>query len=466
VKFRSKFAARWSALIGVGVTAAVALSAVGFSDAAYARTGDDKVTICHRTHSVTNPYRMITVAKASINGPLAGGTGNASGDHAGRRHNGVDVNAATPPVNADYVTNYPFDSGSPVKVFKPGYAYSGPNKIWQDIIPPFKIGSTQYTGLNWTAEGRAIYYGTGSMAGYCKKMSSGAYVASERAARAADPSIPNMTDSDIRDDLREQTAEGDGTITNSTNLDSLPNNPLPPAGPKAPGTKVENLQSALDTHNNANPGSIKQAIAGVVWYDANEDGVQQNSETLANGVGIVLIDPSTGNQYIPVSQNKSAKKTPQFQLASAKNPQRTIKFATKKNGKVQYRLVTTTVTVYTDADGYFQFPSVPAGDWTVVVITPSGYSYTYDSSGTNDGSMPGTNVPEGGFGFAWAGLVLEGSSGGSGNSGSSSSGPGSSSSTDLAATGADEQGILFGGLAAAVLIAGGVTLTVLRRRTR
>jgi hypothetical protein len=69
------------------------------------------------------------------------------------------------------------------------------------------------------------------------------------------------------------------------------------------------------------------------------------------------------------------------------------------------------VTLTTDANGYFEVPSLPEGDWQVNVITPDGWSYTYDSSGSSDGQMPGTYVPAGGAGFAWAGLVFVGAGG-------------------------------------------------------
>jgi len=367
---------------------------------------------------------MITVAKSSINGPLAGGVGNASGDHAGRRHNGVDVNNPF-----SFVPNFPAytsgpNSGQKAVVFDPypagtgvdGIPYSGNNKIWQDIIPPFTSDGVYYSGLNWTPVGRAVYFGADGRSGYCKKMSPGAYVASERLAAVEDPYIPGLSDGNspsqiddaIRDDLQDQGAEGDGTITDSTDLDALPNDPLPPAGPTVPGTKIEELQADLTDYPTTHSDAITQAIAGVVWYDDDRDGVQAGSETAATEVGVILIDPSTGDQY-------------------------------------------TEVTVYTDSDGYFEFPSLPAGDWEVRVVTPDGYSYTYDSSGLADGRMPETNVPEGGIGFAWAGLAREAD-------------PDSGSENGLASTGANEDIILLGATLGIAFLVAGISLTVFRRR--
>jgi LPXTG-motif cell wall-anchored protein len=96
-----------------------------------AATPDDhgttgKVTLCHATNSVSNPYTMITVDPASI--------------VKGKGHGGHDG-----------------------PVFVAGETQKGDD--WGDIIPPFdhtyrKGGQTHrdhYPGMNWTAEGRAIF---------------------------------------------------------------------------------------------------------------------------------------------------------------------------------------------------------------------------------------------------------------------------------------------------------------------
>lgn len=83
-----------------------------------------RVTICHRTSAVTNPYRMIEVSVDSIDGSL----GDGAHDHTGH--------------------------GGPA--FDPTKAYERPlgPDAWGDIIPPYRWGpdgSDVFPGLNWTA---------------------------------------------------------------------------------------------------------------------------------------------------------------------------------------------------------------------------------------------------------------------------------------------------------------------------
>ncbi|MEO8510469.1 MAG: SpaA isopeptide-forming pilin-related protein [Chloroflexota bacterium] len=98
-------------------------------------SGEHKVTICHRTNSITNPYTVNTVDYSSVDGGLVHDNGN--GDHT--EHLG--------PV---------FDWENP-----PPAPHNGDQ--WGDIIPPFSWeGDAQHVGgsfpgLNWTDEGQAIY---------------------------------------------------------------------------------------------------------------------------------------------------------------------------------------------------------------------------------------------------------------------------------------------------------------------
>lgn len=104
-----------------------AMAAYAADKPVYEVPTDGKITICHRTNSVSNPYTQNTVATEAADG-VAGGNGNDA-DHYGE-HKG--------------------------DVFDPSVTYPTPHNgdQWGDIIPPIP-GS--HTGLNWTTEGQAIF---------------------------------------------------------------------------------------------------------------------------------------------------------------------------------------------------------------------------------------------------------------------------------------------------------------------
>jgi hypothetical protein len=88
-----------------------------------------KVTICHRTNSVSNPYTVNSVDFDAATGALKD---NGNGDHT--NHTGP--------------------------VFNPNTTYPTPHNgdQWGDIIPPYTWDEGgHYDGLNWTAEGQAVY---------------------------------------------------------------------------------------------------------------------------------------------------------------------------------------------------------------------------------------------------------------------------------------------------------------------
>jgi len=107
----------------------VALAPVTGAPATASQSGEDhKVTLCHRTNSEQNPYVVITVDKAGVFK-----TGHDSHDEGG--------------------------------VYRSGDKARG--ERWGDIIPPFAYYASPqdqrdgtvsaYEGLNWTAEGQAVY---------------------------------------------------------------------------------------------------------------------------------------------------------------------------------------------------------------------------------------------------------------------------------------------------------------------
>lgn len=87
---------------------------------------ESKVTICHRTNSVKNPYSKISVNADSADGNTE--NDNGQGDHS--EHTG-------PVATSETVAQ----------------AIKDAKEDWGDIIPPHD----EYAGLNWSAEGQAIY---------------------------------------------------------------------------------------------------------------------------------------------------------------------------------------------------------------------------------------------------------------------------------------------------------------------
>ncbi len=122
-----------------------------------------RVTICHRTHSVTNPYRRITVSVSAVNG-----SGNSDHTH----HAGP--------------------------VFDPDFDYPPNAKIWGDIIPNQANGGAG-AGLNWDSDGQAIYNGP-----LCGAMSAQEFFETE-----VEAGVPIE---DILLDLDEQEADEDAAL--------------------------------------------------------------------------------------------------------------------------------------------------------------------------------------------------------------------------------------------------------------
>jgi hypothetical protein len=104
------------------VTVLVMLLVAGLASVAGAQ-GQEKVDICHRTNSNTNPYTQINVAIPSVD-DVAGNSGQQP-DHYGE-HQG--------PVWDNTLKDQKIE--------------------WGDIIPPIE---GFHNGLNWTAEGQAIW---------------------------------------------------------------------------------------------------------------------------------------------------------------------------------------------------------------------------------------------------------------------------------------------------------------------
>jgi hypothetical protein len=183
-----------------------------------AHAATNKITICHRTHATTNPYRRITVNKSSVV--------NANG-HSNSSH--------------DEYSSTLFPSGKPQpNVYNPSVDYKpSPEKKWGDIIPNFLTDGSAYTGadygLNFTRTevtnnnfvnlpdsnaGKDIYYNRGSYVGYCKARTAHQFCEDEIASgRTLAQCTDDLNDQESNDDKASKDACG-GTFSGCT-LDKM-----------------------------------------------------------------------------------------------------------------------------------------------------------------------------------------------------------------------------------------------------
>jgi hypothetical protein len=116
------------------VASGLFLAVVGLSvSPAEAVPRSNKVTICHRTNSTSNPYRIISISFNAANGELQGP------DHTG--HTGPVFDYSADPSDPDYPYNPPMNGDE-----------------WGDIIPPYAWVGGSYPGsANWTEGGLEIW---------------------------------------------------------------------------------------------------------------------------------------------------------------------------------------------------------------------------------------------------------------------------------------------------------------------
>ena len=171
-----------------------------------------KVTICHRTSSVTNPYRRITVNQSSVVPQSQASNANSKHGSSSGAHN--DWSTAKFP-------NATTQNPPSVNVFDPTFTYPANDKNWGDIVPdrdvsgnPYNYGNGQtFPGMNYTGDGLAIYNGTGNFAGLCKSLSTKQFIKTELAA--------GKSEQQVVDEINEQQSDDDKPV-----LDALGGGPL------------------------------------------------------------------------------------------------------------------------------------------------------------------------------------------------------------------------------------------------
>ena len=283
---------------------------------------NDKVTICHRTNSVTNPYVKITVAASSI--------------YKNAGHYGHDE---------IYDGHHVFDST---------VNYPNNKKDWGDIIPADPTGKNRWAPLNMTTLGKAIYNGT--VAGCAEKSTQELYNELREEGKSKKEIMDDLEkqkniDEDPKD-LEELTYTGKDPEVEKTE----PKEPVAPSNVKIPD----------------------QSLSGIVWLDLNRDGLKDPNEPLMPNITLGVV-----------------------QLTNVAAPVTPARAGLRAAAGVKAAAVTV---VKTDANGFYLFPSLGAGDWQVVTTIPENLEVTYDSQAVGDGEIVAT-VPVASHAFTWVGLV-------------------------------------------------------------
>ena len=285
---------------------------------------NDKVTICHRTNSVTNPYRRITVAASSI--------------YKTKGH---------------YSHDEIYDGEH---VFNSKVTYPNNQKDWGDIIPEDPSGKNRWKPLNMTTLGKQIYEGT--VAG-CAELTN-----EEFYNKLREDGLPKK---EVKKDLEEQgNVDDDPKDVDDSHYTG--NDPQVEKTEPKPPVQPEDKKP------------IAQSLSGIVWLDLNRDGLKDPDEPLMPKIVLSVV---------------------QVTSVTPANVRGSVRAAGLKATAVKPAAV---VTVNTDANGYYEFPSLGAGDWKVVTGIPEDLSVTYDSQSLGDGEIIAT-VPVGSFAFTWVGLV-------------------------------------------------------------
>lgn len=183
---------------------------------------NDKVTICHRTNSVTNPYRRITVSTSSVTNK-----------------------AGHPSHDEIYLTHHVFDSS---------VNYPANKKDWGDIIPADPTGKNRWQPLNWTALGEAIYNGT--VAGCAEKTTQEIYNELRESGLSKKQIKKDLEEQGNLDDDPKDVDDIKYTGEDPDVKKNEPSEPTPPAGKNAPD----------------------QSLSGMVWLDLNKDGLKDPNE--------------------------------------------------------------------------------------------------------------------------------------------------------------------------------------------
>lgn len=435
------------AVVMTGLTFAVASQSPQKADAA----NSNKITICHRTAAVNNPYRRITVNKTAIADDITSET-----PPAGKRGHGQWSHNQWPSQLGTNVSNRP----SP-NVFNPAwetsYYQTATQKRWGDIIPlTLDNGSSHNAaamGLNYTAEGLAIYNGATyngvNYAGLCKRMSAGQFCQTlinegGTLAQCQEELVEQNSD----DDAAAKSACG-GSFANCslTTLTSVKattgavtcSNSTPTfTGTATTGTVLHNLtfeygtdaSLATSTTQVGTPGTatgtesfsatLSAPLSDGTYYYRAVATEPTNEGRLEGGIGSFSISSSgctvlstgTDPNLEPPAGGYTGRLKGRVWIDLNRNGVQDPNEPGIPGVPVSAQLSGgtgsgSTVSGVTDEDGNFDFPTVTPGTWTITsTLSSNKLSRTYDSTATLTDWIATAEVPINGVGegyFAAAG---------------------------------------------------------------
>ncbi len=240
-----------------------------------------------------------------------------------------------------YLTNHVYNSE---------VNYPANQKDWGDIIPADPTGQNRWQPLNWTPLGQKIY--NGEVAGCGEQTTQEIYNILREDGLPKKEVVKDLkAQKNVDDDLKE--------------LDEIEY-----TGNDPETERTEPKEPTLPTDKTV----IDQSLSGIVWLDLNRDGLKDPDEPFMPNITLSVVQVT---QINPASYN--------FRTAGVVRP-------------------AAVVTVQTDENGFYIFPSLGAGDWKVVTGIPDDLGVTYDSEGGPEGEVT-TTVPVGSSAFTWVGLV-------------------------------------------------------------
>ena len=355
----------------------------------------DRVTICHRTHATTNPYRMITVSVSSIVGSAADGS-----PIRGHAKHATDARRYDPALYGVYDSTKTYRSNA---------------KLWGDIIPPFKDKATGgvFPGLNWSWGNPTAAAGAGGQVfdktAFGTVTQGSANAVHQSAVDACKGTSGNLTARQLFDLERKNGEKRQDILDEIAETDAFESDPA-----NKEKTVLDSQLPAREGPKNVPANPIAQSLSGNVWLDINRNGFQEDNEpdmsnirvTVQSGTPVTASGTFTGfgtgarvlSDLFGANALTSALDSAINSLAPAINYVRGLLG------------MATTYTVYTDVNGFYIFKSLAAGEWYATGTVPSGLDVTYDSSGVSDATAD-TVVPVGGHAFTWIGLMGDSSTG-------------------------------------------------------